>query len=298
MADYINLYPTLSDYTSDQSAREALGGPTVSMIAADRELHYDKGSSVDPYNPLGLPPFTIRCKFTSGYTPTMGDSQTLVDADENVWDIYKNSTDWTSLFEKNSKLVEVLGANTSSCTNMSYMFNYCTALTTVPLFDTSSCTNMSYMFYSCTALTTVPLFNTSSCTNMSRMFNYCTALTTVPLFNTSSCTNMSYMFNYCTALTTVPLFDTSSCTNMINTFYGCRALTTVPLFDTSSCTDMSYMFYGCLKVQSGALALYQQASTQAPVPSHTSTFGNCGKDTDSGAAERAQIPTSWGGTMA
>ena len=30
---------------------------------------------VDPYNPLGLPPFTIRCKFASGYTPKMGKQQ-------------------------------------------------------------------------------------------------------------------------------------------------------------------------------------------------------------------------------
>ena len=47
---------------------------------------------IDPYNPLGLPPYTIRVKFKSGYTPTMGDAQTLVDANENVWDIYNDLT--------------------------------------------------------------------------------------------------------------------------------------------------------------------------------------------------------------
>lgn len=46
---------------------------------------------VDPLNPLNLPPNTIRVKFSSGYTPTMDDTQTLVDANENVWDIYKQS---------------------------------------------------------------------------------------------------------------------------------------------------------------------------------------------------------------
>jgi surface protein len=111
---------------------------------------YPTEEPVDPYNPLGLPPFTIRCKFKSGYTPTMGNSQTLVDSTENVWDIYKDSPNWADLFRTNSNLLEVLGANTSSCTRMRYMFAYCSSLTTVPLFDTSSCTDMSYMFKSCT----------------------------------------------------------------------------------------------------------------------------------------------------
>ena len=183
-------------YTIKTQAISVNGKESKESIGVEYEVK-------DPLNPLGLPPFTIRIKFKSGYTPTMGDSQTLVDTDENVWDIYKNSTDWTSVFEKNSKLVEVLGANTSSCTNMSYMFNYCTALTTVPLFDTSSCRNMEHMFD------------------------------------------------------------------------------------------------GCVNVQSGALALYQQASTQATVPSyHDGCFTNCGSNTVTVAAELAQIPTSWGGTMA
>ena len=100
----------------------------------------------------------------------------------------------------------------------------------------------------------------------------------------------------------VPLFDTSSCTNMSHMFQGCIALTSIPLFDTSSCTYMENFAAGCVKVETGALALYQQASTQSTPPtSHSGTFGQCGRDTDPSApihAEMAQIPTSWGGTMA
>lgn len=227
----------------------------------------------DPYNPLCLPPFTIRCKFASGVTPTMGDSQTLVDASENVWDIYKNSYTWSGLFKysrSNTDLVSVLGANSSGVITCSGMFYNCHALTTVPLFDTRACTNMSSMFNSCKALTTVPLFDTSSCTTMASMFYQCKALTTVPLFNTSSCTTMNKMFYYC------------------------KVLTTVPLFDTSSCTDIGSMFYSCINVQSGALALYQQASSQTTPPStHSSTFRNCGSNTTTGAAELSQIPSDW-----
>ena len=81
-----------------------------------------KAPTVDPYNPLGLPDNTIRVKFLSGYTPTMGDTQTLVDADENIWDIYKESNNWNSLFSGIVKLLEILGANTTNVTNMDNMF--------------------------------------------------------------------------------------------------------------------------------------------------------------------------------
>ena len=111
--------------------------------------------------------------------------------------------------------------------------------------------------------------------------------------NTTNVTNMSGMFYSCTSLTTVPLFDTSNVIRMATMFYDCRSLTSIPLFDTSSATIMSSMFYGCLNVQYGALALYQQASSQATVPTHTTTFTNCGNNTVTGAAELAQIPSDW-----
>ena len=204
----------------------------------------------DPYNPLGLPPFTIRCKFAQGFIPTgsYGDSQTLVDATENVWDITKNSTNWNEMFSYCSGILEVLGANTTGVTGMGALFMNCGYLTNVQIFDTRSCRNMSYMF--------------------------CEA----------------------TSLTTVPLFDTSNVVNMEGTFEGCLSLSAIPLFDTSSCYRMTWTFHDCRSVQSGALALYQQASTQDTVPIHsTNTFRNCGRDTTTGLAELQQIPESWGG---
>lgn len=204
--------------------------------------------AVDPYNPLGLSANTIRVKFISGYTPSMGDTQTLVDSANNVWDIYKSSNNWSNLFYQNSNLLEVLGANTSGVTDMNSMFRQC-------------------------------------------------PLITVPLFDTSSVTNMGGMFRECSSLTSVPLFDTSSVTNLWYTFGECSALQSIPLFDTSSATSMGYMFYQCTNVESGALALYQQASSQTTPPiDHAYTFTNCGRDTVTGAAELAQIPSSWGGT--
>lgn len=115
--------------------------------------------------------------------------------------------------------------------------------------------------------------------------------------DTSSITSLLNMFYNCFSLVSVALFSTSSVTSMGNAFRYCRNLKSVPLFDTSSVTNFSDTFDGCYNVEGGALALYQQASTQATPPTNYSgCFKNCGRDTTTGAAELAQIPTSWGGT--
>lgn len=211
---------------------------------------------VDPYNPLGLPPNTVRVRTSDGNVPSKSygasyETATLVSGTSDVYDVYKSGTNFTNLFNASSNMIEVLGANTTGITNMYSMFTECRALTTVPLFDTHNVTNM---------------YN---------MFGECQLLTTVPLFDTSNANNMKYMF------------------------LDCKGLTTVPLFDTSKVSDMKSMFYNCYKVQSGALALYQQASSQTnPPTSYNDCFYNCGRDTTTGSAELAQIPSSWGGTGA
>ena len=136
--------------------------------------------------------------------------------------------------------------------------------------------------------------NTSNVTSMRNIFNYCSSLTDVSLFDTSNVTSMLRMFASCSSLTSVPLFNTSNVTDMSRMFYQCTSLTSIPLFNTSKVTTMSYMFNNCRNVESGALALYQQASSQTnPPSSHLSTFTNCGKNTTTGAVELAQIPRDW-----
>ena len=205
----------------------------------------------DPYNPLDLPPNTVRVRTSDGNAPVKGlvtsyETATLVEGTTDVYDVYKSGTDFGSLFCNSENIIEVLGANTTGITNM------------------------SSMFYGCIYLTSVTLFNTSSVTDMRRMFQNC------------------WYLNF------VPLFDTSNVTNMLCMFQNCPDLTYVPLFDTSNVTNMLCMFKDCPYVQSGALALYQKASTQTnPPSSHTETFSNCGTATQTGAAELAQIPSDW-----
>ena len=208
------------------------------------------GNFIINYNPLNLPPNTVRVRTSDGNRPsgsyTTYESATLVAGTTDIYDIYKSGTDFTALLYNSNNTIEVLGANTTGITIMHDMFSNCSSLISVALFDTSNVSDMSRMFVGCTSLTSVPRFDTSNVSNMSDMFDLCYALTNIPLFDTS---NVSYMYR---------------------------------------------TFYCCYKVQSGALALYQQASSQATPPSnHTQTFYRCGRDTETGAAELAQIPDDW-----
>lgn len=229
------------------------------------------------YNPLNLPPNTVRVRTNDGKVPykSIGsfaeyDTATLVPGTSDVYDVYKSGTNFKNLLHDCNNVTEVIGANTAGITDMHFMFYQCSALTSIAMFDTTGVTDMDSMFFECSALTNVPLFDIPNVTVMADMFYYCTSLATVPLFDTSNVTRMEYMFQ------------------------GCSSLAAIPLFNTSSATNMRGMFYDCNKVQGGALALYRQASTQATPPTdHYATFHNCGSDTVTGAAELEQIPSDW-----
>jgi surface protein len=183
--------------------------------------------------------------------------------------------------------------DTSKVTDMTNMFDYCYNLSSVPLFNTINVTSMNNMFGGCSALKSIPLFDTSNVTDMRLTFDGCNSLTSVPLFNTHNVVNMRYAFS-CSSLKSIPLFDTSNVINMEGTFYNCKSIKYIPLFNTSKVTNMIETFRNCINVQSGALALYRQASTQAKPPTyHGATFENCGTNTTQGAAELAQIPNDW-----
>ena len=161
-------------------------------------------------------------------------------------------------FDGMENLTEILGIsnlNTSEVTNMSYMFNNCSSLTSLDVshFDTRNVTNMSNLFCFCSGLTSLNLstFNTANVTNMSAMFNNCRSLTSLDLshFNTAKVTNMSNMFSYCTGLKSVDLssFNTALVTNMFCMFDDCSGLTSLDLssFNTSRVTNMTSMFESC-----------------------------------------------------
>lgn len=136
--------------------------------------------------------------------------------------------------------------------------------------------------------------DTSGVTNFFILCQGCSKLTSICLLDTSNATSLRGMFWECASLTALPLFDTSNVTDIHDLCYGCTSLIYVPLFNTSKVTNVNYMFYNCTNVSGGALALYNQMSTQQNPPSnHLNCFRNCGSNTQTGAAELAHIPSSW-----
>lgn len=235
----------------------------------------------DPYNPLHLPPYTMRIQLSRGaqlpslYPPPY---MVCVDQTENIWDITPVSTgpgvgevhyltEWKSGTFPTLNIIKILGANSTGVTNMYGMMQK-RYLTDVALFDTSAVTNFSFMFYKCGAVSQFPKFDMSSGIDAGGMFSGC-RFETAPDLDTSHLENMQAMFDNC-------------------------HLKHVPLYSTASATDTRNMFRNCRDVESGIVDLYNQASSQAVPPAqHGGMFYNCGVDTISGNAELAQIPADW-----
>ncbi len=171
------------------------------------------------------------------------------------------------------RAVHLKNADTSSVTDMSYMFDnatrYNSKLEYIDLTncDTSNVTTMEGMFMNCQyAIFKLDGIDTSNVTNMSKMFAecgwyeyvaeriYCPSddsyesyekVLDLSVFDTSSVTNMSGMFDGA-GYRSIDLssFDTSKATDMSDMFKGCIMLKSLDLhsFDTSNVTDMSGMF--------------------------------------------------------
>lgn len=88
-----------------------------------------------------------------------------------------------------------------NATNMNYMFQSCSALTTVPDLDTAQVTEMTSLFDGCKSLTTVPQLDTRNVTGMFAMFRDCSSLTSVPDMDTEQVRDLRYMFVRCARLT-------------------------------------------------------------------------------------------------
>ena len=255
----------------------------------------------DPYNPLGLPPNTFRVRTNDGQPPNGKvnnyaeyDTATLVEGTTDIYDVYKSGNDFGRLLRDSTNLIEVLGANTNGVTNIDSMFLYCSALYSIPLFDTSNVTSFTETFMGCKSLTSVPAYVTSKVTEMRYTFNNCSSLSSIPWFDTSNVTDIEGMLRNCSNISSVPLYDTSNAVYMGGMLDSCTSLTSLPLFDTSNVTHFDGVFSNCVNVQSGALDLYRQASTQANPPGyHYYTFRKCGVNTQTGSAELAQIPSDW-----
>ncbi|MFR4157981.1 MAG: BspA family leucine-rich repeat surface protein [Bacilli bacterium] len=170
-------------------------------------------------------------------------------------------SDMSYMFFKTSSIetLDLTSLNTSNVTNMKAMFSGCMQLKNVDVsnFNTLKVTSMIDMFCNCQAIKTLDLssFVTSNVTSMSGMFyqNYNLIDLDISNFNTINVTDMQQLFNGCKSLTNINLssFNTSKVTNFYYMFNECNSLTEINLsnFDTSSVTNMVGMFRKCTSLK-------------------------------------------------
>ena len=206
-------------------------------------------------------------KSFSTYTPTSLSSffENLTELETITGLEYLNTekvTDMRYMFNKCSELtsLDVTNFNTAKVTDMSYMFSSCKSLTSLDVtkFDTRNVTTMEGMFSSCSKLPSLDVtnFNTVNVNNMMRMFAGCNALTSLDVtnFNSENVTNMNRMFNKCSKLPSLDVsnFNTKKVTNMSFMFSYCSTLTTIYVNDKfviDKVTNGSYMFDNCTNLK-------------------------------------------------
>ena len=237
------------------------GGPTLVV-----------NGSYDPYNPLDLPPKTMRFQFeNASYDPTQssfpwksGSSWSQVSSSPNVWDYTDPDVSWEHAFARNnasafasgtSGNVQVLGANTSGVLSLAYAFSYCRALTSLALFDTSDVRNINWVFIQCSGLTQLPTFDFSSVVTASAAFEQCTNLTGDITINLHSGRDLDNMFGWCSNITSVTITDIQPVQHQHGNgmFAECSSLRTVTMPSTTAFVDTYSMFYKCSSLTSVSL---------------------------------------------
>lgn len=218
-----------------------------------------------------IPSYSIRAKIREGVEPGDGVqgppfTYTLVDAAQNIWDITHEGGQYFSIIPGFALInaVEVLDWNPGDLTTLSG--------------GTGFGGNSANPY-----LKKVTLTNFGNLTSVNGSVGN--------LF-----TNMSGSLD---ALEEINISGTNNISNFRNFCLNCTGLKVIHDFEVSSATDVYSMFNGCTNVESGALSMYTKLSALGEqITDHSYAFANCGSNTVTGAAELAQIPSSWGGTGA
>ena len=185
--------------------------------------------------------------------PIYYDTDTLAISLTNDNKVKATNADWSNVFilsRLHQANLEEL--DTSTVTNMSYMFDESVDLTNLDVsnWNTSNVTNMSRMFSITLNLKSLDLskWDTGKVTDMSGMFSSASSLTSLDVskWDTGKVTDMSGMFSSTSNLTNLDVsnWDTGNVTNMSEMFKGDSSLKSLDVskWDTGKVTDMSGMF--------------------------------------------------------
>ena len=172
--------------------------------------------------------------------------------------------------------------NTSTCTNMSSMFQnsgFNTADLDLNDWDFGSTTTIQNMFASCSAVRSIEITGKSmnALTNAETAFKNCTNLTAVNITGCimNSLNNAKQMFNNCINLTSVNITgcDMTSVTNMQEMFSGDTALTSLSFegTTTASITTLYFTFKDCSSLEKLDVSMFDTSN----VTTTQSMFENC-----------------------
>lgn len=256
-----------------------LNGKVLKNAANDKWLKKAEASPLPP-----IPAYTIRAKIRTGVEPSSSGPPltfNLIDATQNIWDVTSQQY-FNYLGYGLADATEILNWNPGEVTSI----------------DSAIIKGPSARNY----LTKISLSNFGNITEIPALFagSYLPALKEV---NLSGLNNVWNIYNLCagnTAIETLSLTGTQNVTNMNTLCAACSSLKAVPDFDVSSVSSCQGAFDGCSNVESGSLNMYNKLSALGSqiTSSIDRTFYGCGSNTVTGAAELAQIPSSWGGTGA
>lgn len=267
---------TVTFYYDDQ--RTTRGGIDIINSNLDENTNSPYGTattaiidaSFADYRPTSTACWFLKC---SSLTNITGMENLKTDNVTNMGYMFNSCSGMTSL--------DLSNFNTANVTNMGAMFSGCSGLTSlnVKSFNTQNVTNMNSMFSGCSSLTDLDVssFNTSNVTDMNFMFSGCYKLTSLDVtgFNTANVTTMGYIFANCLSLTSLDVtsFNTSKMTSLVGLFLGCSGLTSIDVsrFDTSNVGSMYGLFNGCSRLKRLDLSNFNTANATSMLY----MFANC-----------------------
>ena len=156
------------------------------------KIYTDSSTSVDVTVSEGNKWYSYVLPKDKGLCKIKGDSvkKVVIKANISYEPIYRPPYYHDSIIPTSTVEASFKGSNTSNVTDMSYMFEYCSGLTSLDVssFNTNMVTDMTYMFKGCTSLTSLTLsnFNTSNVTYMDSMFYGCSKLKTIRMVGCST----------------------------------------------------------------------------------------------------------------
>lgn len=129
---------------------------------------------VDPYNPLGLEPYTMRVRLTPGTNFAGAGTAVKIDDENNIWDWTFGSGEQAIAMKDGSKFVEVLGINTHDVTDFTSTFYNCGLLVALPTnVYFGDGTNFPDFAKGCSLITSIPNYDLHSATNVYYAFDSC-----------------------------------------------------------------------------------------------------------------------------